>query len=108
LSRGQYDDATFEQTLDNLPLGQILEIPITAVRNWMTKTVESAERSGSGKLTITHGGTGAGTGGAKVKRVVGENDGRRARAAIVKKVMSEKGLSMIEASKYVKEHGLYK
>jgi hypothetical protein len=35
--------------------------------------------------------------------------GRRpnARAAIVRKVMSEKGLSMIEASKYVKAHNLY-
>jgi hypothetical protein len=34
--------------------------------------------------------------------------GRSARAAIVKKVMKEKGLSLIEASKYVKQHGLYK
>lgn len=36
------------------------------------------------------------------------SDGRKARAAVVKKVMAEKGMSMIEASKYVKEHGLYK
>lgn len=35
-------------------------------------------------------------------------DGRKDRAVIVKKVMLEKGLKMIEASKYVKEHGLYK
>jgi len=41
------------------------------------------------------GGTGAGTG------------GRAKRAAIVKKVMAEKGLSMINASKYVKQHNLY-
>ena len=34
--------------------------------------------------------------------------GRSARAAIVKKVMAEKGMKMITASKYVKEHGLYK
>lgn len=34
--------------------------------------------------------------------------GRSARAAIVKKVMAEKGLKMIQASQYVKEHGLYK
>lgn len=34
--------------------------------------------------------------------------GRAARAEIVKKVMKEKGMKMIEASKYVKEHGLYK
>ena len=31
-----------------------------------------------------------------------------ARAEIVKKIMAEKGMKMIEASKYVKEHGLYK
>lgn len=42
-----------------------------------------------------------------MKRIVGEGDGRRKRAAVVKRVMAEKGLSMIEASKYVKEHGLY-
>ena len=33
--------------------------------------------------------------------------GRSRRAEIVKKVMKEKGLKMIEASKYVKLHGLY-
>jgi hypothetical protein len=33
--------------------------------------------------------------------------GRSARAEIVKQVMKEKGLKMIEASKYVKAHGLY-
>ena len=40
----------------------------------------------------------------------GESGGRRpnARAQIVKKVMSSKGLSMCAASKYVKDHGLYK
>ena len=31
-----------------------------------------------------------------------------ARAQVVKRVMNEKGMSMIAASKYVKEHGLYK
>ena len=44
----------------------------------------------------------------KAKRVVGAGDGRRKRAEVVRKVMAEKGMKMIEASKYVKEHGLYK
>lgn len=35
-------------------------------------------------------------------------NGRSKRAEIVKKVMAEKGMKLIEASKYVKEHGLYK
>ena len=32
--------------------------------------------------------------------------GKKARAALVKKIMAEKGLKMVEASKYIKEHGL--
>jgi len=43
----------------------------------------------------------------KQKRVVSANDGRRKRAEIVKRVMAEQGLSMINASKYVKENQLY-
>lgn len=47
---------------------------------------------------------GAGEGGAACG---GAKKGRSARAEIVKKVMKEKGLKMIEASKYVKAHKLY-
>lgn len=36
-----------------------------------------------------------------------KSDGRKKRAEIVKKVMREKGMKMIEASKYVKQHNLY-
>jgi hypothetical protein len=52
-------------------------------------------------------GTGAGTGGRRRRAPAGANDGRRKRAEVVKRVMAEKGMKMIEASKYVKEHGLY-
>jgi hypothetical protein len=48
-----------------------------------------------------------GKGGKKRRAPAGASDGRRARAEIVKKVMREKGLKMIEASKYVKQHNLY-
>ena len=37
-----------------------------------------------------------------------EGGGRSKRNEIVKKIMKEKGMKMIEARKYVKEHGLYK
>ena len=37
----------------------------------------------------------------------GPNDGRRKRAEIVRRVMAERGVSMIEASKIVKAEGLY-
>jgi hypothetical protein len=44
---------------------------------------------------------------AKGKKGAGSG-GRSKRAEIVKKVMREKGMKMIEASKYVKAHSLYK
>ena len=55
------------------------------------------------------GSTGAGATGAGRRRraPAGPGDGRRKRAEVVRRVMSEKGLSMIEESKYVKQHGLY-
>ena len=43
----------------------------------------------------------------KSPRGKGKTDGRAKRALIVKKVMQEKGLKMIDASKYVKIHKLY-
>ena len=47
--------------------------------------------------------------GGRIKRKSprGKTDGRAKRALIVKKVMQEKGLKMIDASKYVKIHKLY-
>lgn len=58
---------------------------------------------GKGKMVITHHEEGEGT----EVRNVGSGK-RNDRAALVKKVMKEKGLSLPAASKYVKEHGLYK
>jgi len=48
---------------------------------------------------------GQGKCGGMVRRMVGAGVSKR--AEIVRKVMKEKGCSMIEASKYVKAHGLY-
>jgi hypothetical protein len=45
---------------------------------------------------------------SKVKSAVGMGRGASARTAIVKKVMKDRGVSMIQASKIVKEEGLYK
>lgn len=43
----------------------------------------------------------------KAKRVMAQNDGRMKRAEVVKRIMAEKGMKMIEASRFVKEHKLY-
>jgi len=45
--------------------------------------------------------------GAKAALSGGKVDGRKARAAIVKRIMLERGVKMIEASKIVKSEGLY-
>ena len=45
--------------------------------------------------------------GRKKRAPAGPNDGRRKRAEVVRRVMAEHGMKMIDASKYVKEHGLY-
>lgn len=45
---------------------------------------------------------------APKKKSGGAVDGRKARAEIVKKIMKERGVKMVEASKIVKAEGLYK
>jgi hypothetical protein len=69
--------------------------------------LDAGSKYASGKIA----GAGRGRGGQKAAQVArlvgGASDGRSKRAAIVKKVMAEQGLKMIEASKYVKAHGLY-
>jgi len=61
----------------------------------------------NGEGLLGQDGHGIRRGGRKKRAPAGPEDGRRKRAEIVRKVMAEKGLKMIEASKYVKEHGLY-
>lgn len=81
------------------------------------KIEHGGEMEGCGKLKIEHGEQSMSDeecedleGGLLTGRFEGEGKAnkRSARAAIVKQVMKEKGLGMAAASKYVKEHGLYK
>ena len=66
--------------------------------------VRTGAYEGKGKLVIKHLPEGDGT---EIHEGSGRADGRRARAAVVKRVMRERGVSMIEASKIVKREGLY-
>jgi hypothetical protein len=71
---------------------------------------EESEVEGCGKLTIHHGGMGTGAyegKGKKTRKAAGPNDKRRARAAVVKKVMQERGCGLGEASKIVKQEKLF-
>lgn len=76
-------------------------------------------KKGMGKLKIEHGDECSEEeeemeGGLLTGRYEGEgkaapkSDNRKSRAAVVKKIMQEKKLNLAQASKYVKEHGLYK
>ena len=74
--------------------------------------VEVAKKMGGAESGGAHSGGGmsggAVSGAGKKKRAVGASDGRAIRAAIVKKIMKERGVKMIEASQIVKREGLYK
>ena len=59
-------------------------------------------KGGKNLAGVTAPAAAAAAGGAKAA------DGRKRRAEIVKQVMAERGLKLIDASKYVKEHNLYK
>jgi hypothetical protein len=65
------------------------------------KKAREVGQKGFGKTGHTEGK------GKKRRSPASAGDGRRKRAEIVKRVMAEKGMKMIEASKYVKQHGLY-
>jgi hypothetical protein len=45
---------------------------------------------------------------AQVLGMLGFGKAQNARAAIVRQIMQEKGLKLTDASKYVKQHNLYK
>jgi hypothetical protein len=101
--------------IENIPKGSV------ALGEKIAKGVGlGRKRKGKGKLVITHGGAktgryeglgsmeGCGTTKGeerKTARRAYEGSGLQKRNLAVKKVMAEKGMSMIDASKWVKEHG---
>jgi hypothetical protein len=75
-------------------LKDVLDSAVPSIAN-LVKSADPALTDGARKLV------------SKVKSAVGAGRGRSARTAIVKKVMKDRGVSMIEASKIVKAEGLY-
>ena len=79
------------------------------------KAIKGAAKSKVGQAVIKEGKKQAVKQGSKMAKDAvksylegsGSGDGRKRRAEIVKKVMKEKGLKLAQASKYVKEKGLY-
>lgn len=78
------------------------------------KATPAILKKGAGplKIEIDHMGEAEHEGGAATGRYQGEGTGagkpdrRKARGALLKKVMAEQGCNMAQASKYIKEHGL--
>jgi len=73
----------------------------------MLDRAETAQRNAAAMAEAQENAAPAAGSGRRRRAGAGPNDGRRKRAEIVKRVMAERGVSMIEASKYVKAHGLY-
>ena len=61
----------------------------------------------AGAIGLGSAGAGAAGAGRRKRAPAGPSDGRRKRAEVVRKVMNDRGVSMIEASKIVKAEGLY-
>jgi methyl coenzyme M reductase subunit C len=45
--------------------------------------------------------------GGKINKIVGTKRGEKVRGDIIAEIMKKKGMKLGEASRYVKEHGLY-
>jgi len=83
-----------------LPIAKDIAVDVakSAIQSYLTGSTKTGKGAGVGVMKKMKG-AGVSSGGAM--------DGRKRRAEAVKKVMKEKGMKMIEASKYVKQHGLY-
>jgi len=73
--------------------------------------VRTGRYEGKGKLLIQHLPHGEGEemvvgGGKKKRRPAGPDDARRKRGQMVSKLMKEKGMTLAEASRHIKEHGM--
>jgi len=84
------------------PLPRVPQIPRArpAIERRQRERAAEAEMEGSGQLTIHHGG-------AKKQRPSRATGRRAERAEIVRKVMKERGVKLGEASRIVKEEGLF-
>jgi len=88
-------------------VGQPIRLEVApSVPRPFARRAEAHPRPAQSDLTLTGERMDRGSG-KKRRAPAGPSDGRRKRAEIVKKVMAEQGMKMIEASKYVKEHNLY-
>jgi hypothetical protein len=88
------------------PNGDLLAMPSPALKNGVPPRGQLRGSYGGAKPKKESGSAKPREMKMGMKKMEG-GDGRKKRAEIVKRVMKEKGLKMIEASKYVKEHHLY-
>jgi hypothetical protein len=92
-------------------VGRVQEGDMGAVRDMFSEMVDiPAAIKGRGrpkKAKAMKGETLVLEGGKKRRAAAKPGDGRKKRADIVRQVMKQKGMKMIEASKYVKQHNLY-
>lgn len=106
-AKGTHMDTGFERTIGAGRSGGVRKYKKRKPKTMEPVVVMETDMVGKGDCGCGGGPvSGAGMKITDTKHIVGS--GKKQRAELVKKIMKEKGLSMIEASKYVKQHNLYK
>lgn len=106
-AKGTHMDTGFERTIGAGRSGGVRKYKKRKPKTIEPVVIMETDMVGKGDCGCGGGPvSGAGMKITDTKHIVGS--GKKQRAELVKKIMKEKGLSMIEASKYVKQHNLYK
>jgi hypothetical protein len=85
--------------------GNAPQAPASFQRNTVGMGMTCSTNVGSGKLKITHSDEMAGAGKLSIQHGEGKPKRTNARGQMISKLMKEKGMTLPEASRYLKEHG---
>lgn len=85
--------------------GSAPQAPVSFERNSVGMGMTCSSNAGSGKLQITHDDDMAGAGKLSITHGEGKPKRTNARGQMISKLMKEKGMTLPEASRYLKEHG---
>jgi hypothetical protein len=101
----------FSQNVSQKAHSALSKKEASVLKEGMVNAMDKPAKKGRGKLEIIHHPEGHGetvvSGGAATGRFEGQGkvDKRKERGAMLKKIMAERKCNLVEASRYLKEHG---